>query len=77
MSVKKQGAKYFKIHKYSARHLMHPPRLNRILPYSGLLSGVRWLETDVFGVHIVPILKGTAGQTDVSELPTDPIFLTL
>ena len=35
-----------------------PPRLNRILPSSGLLSGVSWFETDVSGLagplNIVP-----------------------
>jgi hypothetical protein len=34
-----------------------------ILPSSGLLSGVRWFETDVSGLFINHIFKGQAAQS--------------
>jgi hypothetical protein len=44
------------------------PPLNSILPSSEILRGVRWLKTDVSGLHIVPIFKGQVvhekGQLD-------------
>ena len=35
-----------------------PPRLNRILPSSGLLCRARWSETDVSGLPFGPIFNG-------------------
>jgi hypothetical protein len=37
-----------------------PPRLNWILPSSGLIRGVRWFETDVSGLPVSSVLKGQA-----------------
>ena len=41
-----------------------PPRLNWILPFSGLLRGKKWFETDVSGPHTGPIFMGQAAQED-------------
>ena len=40
------------------RHRRLPPRLDRILPSSGMLRGVRWFETDVSGLPMGLIFKG-------------------
>ena len=34
------------------------PCLNGILPCSGLLHRIKWFETDVSGLRIVPVFKG-------------------
>jgi hypothetical protein len=39
-----------------------PPRLNWILPSSGLIRGVRWFETDVSVLPIDRIYNGQADQ---------------
>ena len=35
-----------------------------IVTYSGLLSGIRWFETDVSRLHIFPIIKCQAVRFD-------------
>jgi hypothetical protein len=39
----------------------------RVLPYFGLLRGVRWLEIDVSALHIGPISKGQSVQEEKEE----------
>jgi hypothetical protein len=34
------------------------------MPFSGLLRGVKWFETDVLGLPISPIFKGQAVQEE-------------
>jgi hypothetical protein len=46
------------------RGLRLTPRLNWILPSSGLLRDVRWFETDVSGLRIGSILNVQAIQED-------------
>jgi hypothetical protein len=37
--------------------LRDPPWVNRSIPSSGFLGGVRWFENDVSGLPIGPIFK--------------------
>ena len=37
-----------------------PPRFDSILPSSELLCGLRWFETDVSGLPVGPIFKGSS-----------------
>jgi hypothetical protein len=46
-----------------SKDLRLQPRLEWILPSSGLLRGVSWLKTDVSGPHISPLFKGQASWT--------------
>jgi hypothetical protein len=43
--------------------LRFPPRLNRILPSSGLLRGVNLFKADVSGLPTCPVFKGYAVLT--------------
>jgi hypothetical protein len=44
-------------HSFACEIISFPPRLNRLIPSSGLLRGVRWLETDVSWLSVGPIFK--------------------
>ena len=44
------------------RVLRLPPRLNCIIPSSGLLRGVRWCETDISVLPVGPVFKGQLGS---------------
>jgi hypothetical protein len=46
-----------------------PPRLNWILPSSGLLRGVSWSETDVSRLPIGPIFKGPLLEDGTIDSP--------
>jgi hypothetical protein len=49
------------------RELKLPPRLNWILPFSGLLGGISEFKTNVSGLHIGPIFK--AGKWEGEVVP--------
>ena len=46
----------------SMRDRKLPPRVNRILPSSAFLRGIRWFQTNVSGLPIRPTFKGQAVQ---------------
>jgi hypothetical protein len=49
-------------------HCRLPPRLNLILPSSGLLRSVRWFETDVSGLPTEPTFKSQDVFLDILTL---------
>jgi hypothetical protein len=58
LRVPKSFLPHLKYRLWTMRDRRLPPLLNWILPYSDLLSHVRWFETDVSGIYIDPIFKG-------------------